>query len=122
LRVLSARTGARRLVVGLTGPAVRSVAVRVGAHEVRVATDRPGDPEGALDAGVPAGLRWFIAGRGLGASAAPARASALGADGRRVGPPVLDCGLDLEGGACRRAYEEAALGRLQRARRAADRH
>jgi hypothetical protein len=111
LTASSLRVGGNRFVVGYANAAVKHVSVRVGDRRTVVAARLPVERAAAEDAGIPAGLRWFVADLGPG-GAAPARLIGTDAAGRQIGPALLDCSLAVVGRACRQAYESRAVTRL----------
>ncbi len=113
LRATSLVAAGRRFVAGIAGARVRRVSVRVGGRRVQVATRSPAHPHAARAAGVPPGLRWFVADLGVGAGSAPAHLAGLARANRPTGPGLLDCSLELVGESCRRAYEDRAYERIR---------
>lgn len=109
LRATSLVSGDRRFVVGLTGPGVRTVTVKLGGHMAAGPARRPGDPAGARSAGVPAGSRWF-------AISLPSRSGVRGpatvlprnAQGRAAAPAYVDCSLGAASPLCERAIRARA--------------
>ncbi len=112
LSAISERLRGRRFVVGFTEADVRRVSLRVGRRDEVVPALAPREGEAARAAGVPAGMRWFVAALGAAADA-PARLVGLDDRGKHAGPPLLDCSLAVTGTACRRAYERQAVRRLR---------
>jgi hypothetical protein len=104
-----------RYVVGLAGRDVARVRVRVGTHVVTAVTHAPADRGRATGAGVPSGMRWFVAVLPLGAGVgtAPARVAPLDAAGRSIGAAALDCSLGVVGAACEQMAAEPAHGTVE---------
>ncbi|HVR05058.1 MAG TPA: hypothetical protein VMS02_03380 [Solirubrobacteraceae bacterium] len=110
LLVSSALGPDNRFVAGLAGHAVRRVLVRVGAG-TRLAPTAPVTRRSG--AGLPAGLRWFLAvlpADSAGARSTPARVTPLDAAGRPLARATLDCSVGAGGRACQAAAARVAGG------------
>jgi hypothetical protein len=107
LRATSLLTGDHRFVVGLSGPGVAAVTVKVGGQRASRPARRAGDPAAARSAHIPGGTRWF-------AVPLPPRlkgpATVLGHDshGSASGPAYVDCSLGVTSPLCERAIRARA--------------
>jgi hypothetical protein len=108
---ISLVAGGARYVAGAAGPAVAAVRVEIGSRARSVATRAAAGGGAAARAGVPRGLRWFVARSGAGR--APARVVALGPGGRALGPGALDCSLGVVGRGCEALIEAEARERAR---------
>jgi hypothetical protein len=120
VRAGSAIAGGHRYVFGVTGPGVARVSASLGETGATRATWRTGagrvhapvDRAASGDAGFPVGDGWFVFDLGpasaAGGPAAPAVVTPFTRQGRRAGPPYVDCSLGVIGPACKRRIEAAA--------------
>lgn len=124
VRAESAIAGGRRYVFGVAGPGVDRVSASLGEGHPTSADRRTGaapvhppvDRTAASDSGFPAADGWFVLDLGpvhgaTGRPGAPAVVLPLDGEGRRAGPPYVDCSLGVIGPACKRRIEAAAAGR-----------
>jgi len=107
LRATSLLQGAHRFVVGLSGPRVSAVKVDAGESQRVGWTRRVTDAGPAGEAGVPAGVRWFVVPL-AGSAPAPARVAGLDRQGHPVGSAYVDCSLGVIGSACERQIRARA--------------
>jgi hypothetical protein len=103
LGVTSVVSASRRYAYGVTGAGVARVAIRAGEDAVSVPTHAPA-AAAVSAAGLPAGVRWFVAvlRRPVGEPDPRALVRGLDAAGRATGPALGDCAETPEPAPCPR--------------------